>query len=507
MGIGGALLRSFGYLFLLLSLPTFISLYVLLNSGFVSASLLQSISGLVSSFTHNQLMAGLFSSYVVNNALFVAGLIAIIGAAMIIFGSEGHGGLSKVGTEVLILSGLSLVSVVVIPGVLVPLIVSRIPAAASGVGSAISSLLSPITSGFFLIDIVFVTLGIAFIALRFVLDKIGKPRTVKVGRKNAAKTVIASGLFKKVGVPIGTLAMIGVLAFMTFSLTNGVISSAYYQTTSVAANSVSAQYQASSGTSQVFNLSNFYFVKAPDLNTSYKGAITLSPSFEPLPLSLPMSFSVAKLGDPIRFSLSIDLSQFSNLLSMFTPKNIHIPNTMNIFVLYNDSGVVGCTNLQAFSSNNSGLQCNYQLINGNLTKKLLNVTQENENQSILGQMLSVTTLPSSIFSGQNNTTQTTPNGFPKLNFVGHVSFKGNECSLFDVNGSYTASKTTGQLCISDSNGLPLFVKITENISMNGQSIIIGANFAESYLNQNITEQSINQLPPGAIFVNSSTGSP
>lgn len=478
MGVVSTLERGFGYLLLFFGLPTFTALYVLFHSSSVSSFFLQNLSNTVLTFTKNSFLASLMTFSLLNNILLLSGLVAIAGAALLLLGSEGYEGLSKVGTEVLVLSVISLVSVYVISSLVLPALISNV-SNSSSLSSFVASLTGPLLSQVILVNVFFAVLGAILIALKFILPVVSKVPIPKHSKKHRAEPKQFS-LYRVAGIPIGSaafvLALVLIVVFNTGQSVNGV----NYPTSSIAANSVSTLYQsaANSGTAAVFNASNYYFFSAPNLNNSYKGSVILSPSFEPFPITLPVSFSISKFGDPIRFDFSLNVSQFNDLINSFSSGNLSIPSIIKFTMLYNDSGFVSCSNIFT----NGGAPCLFTRVSGNLSRMLMGINGSSVNNSLLGQMFGVLSAPTNIFSQNSsisNSSQllSSSSVLPAFTFSGHVNYKGNPCSLFDINGNYSVSHTTGQACILDSNGLPAFLNLNEVISMGkGQQISFNVNF-------------------------------
>ncbi len=504
MSIGRTLARGFGYVLLFFSLPEFMGLYVLFSSNSISSFFLQNLSGTIALLTKSTLLVGFLSISVLNYLLVISGLVAIAGAALIILFSDGYTGLSKVGTEVLILSIISLISVYVIFNLILPTALSNFTSSssASGISSLISTIATPITSKLISLDIVFIAFGAVLIALRFVLQKLKKPAPQKV-KKGAAKTR-EFFLYRFVGVPSGVAVVIVLLLLTTLFSSVGALNLNPYHYTSIPSSSVSSAYQSLKGTPQIFNLSDYYFISSGNMNNTYSGSIKLSPAIEPLSFSLPMSFSVAKVLDPIRFDFGVNLSNFSNIANMVGNSNVSLPNYIRFDVLYNNSGITSCSNV---NSANNTLKCSFEPLKTNITKELLNINGTSVNRSILGQIFGFLTLPLGVFSG--NLQNYSSNSFiPQFTFVNHVSYNNENCSLFDVNGSYAKTNTSGQVCISDYDGLPAFFYINEVMSLDKQLLEVNINFGLSSRNTNVTLNEINSLPGNSLNNrNTSSGAP
>jgi hypothetical protein len=509
MEIAHVLERGFGYLLLLFSLPMFMGLYIAFHSGLVSPFFLQGLSSTISSFTNNSLLSGLFSFSILNNLLFVSGLVAIAGGALILFGSKDYTGLSAIGTEVLIISVLSLVFAYATSSYLLPYAISHVTASASSITSIVSTIASPLISEVFVVDVVFIAFGAALIALRFLLPYLVKTISSKraAANKNKRATVPTYSLYRYVGIPVGSAVMILILALMTI-FGPSLFSGTTYQTTAIAANSVSLAYQSLAETPQILNLSDFYFLSAPNLNSTYNGQLTLSPSFEPMPFALPMQFSISKLNDPfLRVNFDINISEFSGLISAFHPSNsTQIPNNIKFTFLYNESGIITCSNLANGLSASAGLQCNYNSLPRNFSKILMNINSSNANDSIIGTLFEAFSLPAHLLSSNQNSSTPLQNYLPTFTFINHVSYNGNNCSLFDINGNYSISKTQGQICILDTDGLPAFLNINEILSTgNAGSFDIKFAFGLTALTGNVTLTGINSLPQNVTFTSSATG--
>ncbi len=495
--------RVFGYLFIIFSLPLFVTLYALFASHLLSSG---SFSNLVSSATHNALLAGLVGLWISTAGIFMAGLIAIAGAALIFFGSKEYSGLSKVGTEIVALSAVSIAMIYVILDYVLPFVTSKIGGlSASSISGLVSTIASPMTSVIVSMDIIFIVLGSAFIALRFIL-----PSAVKTLSNRPKKNVnhAPSFWYRTVGLPIGIAVMIILLAFFTVFNTSLLSSVPTYSTTTVAANPVSLSYQNQTSSAGLENLSDYYFLTGPNENTTFNGGVGLSLSNIPLQFSLPLSLSVTKLGDPIRIDFNIDLSQISSILSSLRGKSnnsnsssLNLPSNLKFTILYNSSGTTICDNLN--SSQNFAFQCDYQPTTQNITQELLNINSSNANRSILGQLFNLPRLLTSIFNSGSNSNSPQSESFPTFTFVNNVNYNGNDCSLFYVNATSSLLNLTGRACISDSNGLPSFIDITLAVGSNGASINLNINFGVSSTDKDVTLGDVNSFPPGTIFVNGS----
>ena len=509
MEIAHALERGFGYLLLLFSLPMFMGLYIAFHSGFVSPFFLQGLSGMISSLTNNSLLSSLFSFSILNNLLFISGLVAIAGGALILFGSKEYTGLSAIGTEVLIISVLSLVLAYATSSYMLPYLISHVGASASSMTSIISTIASPLISEVFIVDVAFIIFGAALITLRFLLPYLTKVISAKMAAsKKKHVTTPTYSLYRYIGIPAGSAVMVLVLALITI-FGPSILSGTTYSTTPLAANSVSLAYQSLAETPQILNLSDYYFLSAPNLNNTYNGQLTLSPSFEPLPFSLPMQFSVSKLNDPfLRFNFDLNISEFSGLISSFHKSNSTstIPNNIKFTFLYNESGIITCSNLVSNLPASSGSQCTYNSLPKNFSKMLMNVNSSNANDSIIGTLFNAFSLPAHLLSSSQNNSTPSQNYFPSFTFVNHVNYNGNNCSLFNINGNYSISTMHGQICILDTNGLPAFLSLDELLSAgNIGSFDVKFAFDLTSLTNNVTLAGINSLPQNATFTNSTSG--
>ncbi len=503
MNLLHAFARGFGYLLLLFGLPLFTMMYALFSSNMLAPSFLQGLSTQVMTITGSSILSGLTSFFISVQGLFIAGALAIIGAALIFFGSEGYSGFSKVGTEVLILAGVALVSIYTTTNYILPNVLSRFGSTGTAIGSAVLALFSPLVSTMIDIDIIFVIFGAGLVMIKFAAPYIqnlinGPVKAMKKGKPQAAK----SSLYRLIGIPAGIAVMLVILSIFTIFNSALLQSSPTYNTTPIAASAASTAFQnaaSTAGATGVFNLSDYYLLKGHNSNTTSAGSMSLSLEGIPLQFSLPMAFSVSKFGDPIRIDFNVDLSKLSSLLSAIanasgnssSGSKFSVPSNLRFMIMYNDSGIVICNNINATS--NIPLLCKYQPLAVNLTSVLLNINNQNTNHSILGQIFNIFNLPSLLLSPGSPQSQSST---PQLNFVNNVEYNGNECSLFDVSGSSSAVNTTGQLCISNTNGLPLFVDLTETISVGGQRADFNINFGVTSIDTNVTLQDVTTLPSG-----------
>ena len=491
MSIGRILARGLGYVLLLLSLPEFSGLYVLFNSKSVSPFFLQNLSSTVKLLTGSALVASFLNFSALNYLLVLSGLVAIAGAALIIIFSDGYTGLSKVGTEILILSIISLISVYVIFNLVLPNLISHFAGSSgtSSLSSLITTLSSPLTSQIINLDIAFIVIGAVLVALRFILQKLKVMTSKKAKKSNVKKKEFF--LYRFIGVPSGVAVVIVLLLFVTVFSATGVLNSNPYHYAQIPSNSVSSSYQSLTGTPQIFNLSDYYFLKSANMNSTYGGSIKLSPAVEPLPFSLPMSFSVIKFLDPIRFDFGLNLSNFSNIVNTIGNANISLPKYVKLDVIFNDSGITTCSNV---NSGNGSITCNFEALQVNISKELLNINGTSVNRSILGRIFGFLTYPLSIFSG--NVQNSSGSFIPQFTFVNHVSYNSQNCSLFNVSGTNSGINTSGQVCISDINGLPTFFSINEIVSLDNQPLEVNINFGIVSQNDNVTLNGINSLPTG-----------
>lgn len=504
MDILHGLERALGYILLVIGLPAFITLYSMFSSQLLSPSFLQGISATVLSFTGNPLLASLAGFFVSANGLFLVGALAIFGAALIFLGSKGFSGFSKVGTEIVILSGISLISLYAVTAYVLPSILSgTLGQTGTAVGSAVSSLFSPLLSATMALDIIFLVLGAGLIIMKFVVPYVLKMLSSK-NKKSKSNDVNRLALYKWISLPAGVVVMLFILSVFTIFNSALLSNATTYSTTPAAPNRVSFAFQQASTSPAVFNLSDYYLLKGPNQNMTSAGKVTMSFPGVPLQFSLPTGFSISKFGDPIRLDFNIDLSQFNGLLNSVISRfgnssgtsGFSIPTQLKFTILYNDSGIVICSNLN--SSAIVPLQCDYQPINMNISKVLLNINDSNANHSILGQLFNVINFPELIVGrGSLQATQYVP----RLKFVNHVAYNGNDCSLFDLNGTNPDLNTTGQVCLSDTSGLPLFLDMKESILVGNQVLSFGIDFGFTSINNDITLQQINAFPDGTVFGN------
>lgn len=527
MSVLKALSRGLGYLLLMFSLPLFIDLSVLLNSHDISPLFLQNMSSLIQSFTKNSLLSTLLSISSLDILLLVSGLIAIGAAVLILLGSDGYDGLSNVGTELVVLSAMSLVFVYVVPTFVLPKVSSLIlPAGFSGASSTIFTLLSPIIMQLLVIDAFFLVFGSFLIIFKSVLSR---AKTSAPAHSTAKKVVEKKkqpyALYRKVGIPLGAVTMIVLLVLFTFYL---VVPVSAPSLTPAPANSVSQMFQAAPTTLSIFNASDFLLLNTSRINNSYNGAITLETSLEPIPFSIPLTLSIEKIGDPLRVSINVNLSSISNiinsLLNAFVTSNgncsnncnvnnsntVKLPTDMSFLTLYNDSGLITCTNLFQNFTQSNGLQCNYQRFSTSFNTTLLNTN--NPNETAIGSMFSGFSSATSGLSGRVGSNNSRL-GFPTLKFIGNEYYMGSECTLFYVNETSAYYNMTGEICLSDYTGLPSLVHISNVFSLpNDRSSSIQGLAGESFeLNidlslisssTNITYTGIDTLPPGARFSSS-----
>ncbi len=482
MDVVHGLERGFGYILLFFALPLFMTLFILFNSHSVSYAFLQNLPNLVRSFASIGFLASLLSFSVISNSLLLSGLVAIAGATLILFGNKGYSGLSKVGKEVLILALISLAGVYATLNILLPTVLSKVSTLnLSGVSTFASSFLSPFTSQMITVDIFFAVFGAALIALELGLTHTNK-RLHSKSKKKKKQNEEKFTRYHIIGIPAGAAIAIVLLFVLTFGIVNTTLTVATYQTSSIPANNVSNTYEtaSSSGTYAILAASNYYSSVSPNFNDSYAGKITLSPSIEPVSFSLPMSLSIAKASSSVKINFELNVSQISTLIDSLVKTNL--PSFINLILVYNHSGFTTCSNL-AFTSG-SGLHCSFTPTEGNFSTVLFGANVSTTNQSLLRHILNDVNKAESKFpAGTNLAVQNISyNSFtlPKLTFVKHAVYSGNDCSLFDIEDNYSAATTSGQVCVLDSNGMPAFFSIGTNFQLgNNQSLQLAINFALS----------------------------
>ncbi len=499
--------RIIGYILLVVGLPSFIIMFALFNSGLISSAVSQDISNSVSSLTGNAMLAGFLGFFVSIIGLFLFGAFAVFGAGLIFFGSKGYSGFSRVGTEILVLAVISLVSVYLVTGYVIPIIASSIGGSAAGaVRSTIPGLLSPVSSGIMVLDIIFIIVGAVLLSMKWIAPIVLEIVHRKTAKKNQKVPAGNVQPYRLIGIPVGIAVSLLIIAFFTLMnsslLASNVIT---YNLTPTTQNAVSLAYQnASPNLASLENLSDYYFLTGPNETVTSSGMIGLSVSGIPVQISLPMSLAISKVGDPVRIDFNVSLSQFSSLISAINNDSggvgkITVPNNLVYTLIYNDSGLLICNNLNA--SAGAPLRCTYQPIGENLIKVLLNVNAANENLSVLGLFFSLLEAPNTLLSanaGQNSTYA------PSFTFKGNYKNYGNlggDCSEFYVFAETSYTKTSGSICISDSTGLPTNVDLSETIKLNSRNIDLNINFITISVNQNVTVASVGQLAQGATIVN------
>ncbi len=254
----------------------------------------------------------------------------------------------------------------------------------------------------------------------------------------------------KKSIIIAVLVVIIILvAFITY----------YYNITKI--NNKASPFYTVSNSTELLNVTEHYVNITNHFTINYSGTadIIFSKDSINVTLNVPIDMSFQKSGKLGLFQLYANLTKAYNFFSAFTGAQKE-QNYMSVVLLYNSSGIIECSNITGEMPQN----CTF-----NNSKTVID-TIKNDLEYALFRSYANSLFDTGVILNLGNSS------FP-VKFIGTESYNGNTCSIFDINFSSSNADGSGNLCFSDSVGMPVSLDFTLNgYTSSSSSTAITSNY-------------------------------
>lgn len=254
----------------------------------------------------------------------------------------------------------------------------------------------------------------------------------------------------KKSIIIAVLVVIIILvAFITY----------YYNITKI--NNKASPFYTVSNSAELLNVTEHYVNSKNQFTINYSGTadIIFSKDSINVTLNVPIDMSFQKSGKLGLFQLYANLTKAYNFFSAFTGAQKE-QNYMSVVLLYNSSGIIECSNITGEMPQN----CTF-----NNSKTVID-TIKNDLEYALFRSYANSLFDTGVILNLGNSS------FP-VKFIGTESYNGNTCSIFDINFSSSNADGSGNLCFSDSVGMPVSLDFTLNgYTSSSSSTAITSNY-------------------------------
>lgn len=201
-----------------------------------------------------------------------------------------------------------------------------------------------------------------------------------------------------------------------------------------------------SNAQQALSLSSRRFVNSSAVNMTYNASIHID--MFGTNETIPAQFTLFGGGGVFRASGSVNMTQFLSLISKAVSTSSNHSNAtkinstvVNMFTFHNATGNVFCANTSSglIPYNSLSWSCSYT---GSSNKSLSPI---------------LSTMGPYLFGAAGN--QTSSPKYIPLRYVGNSSYNGNSCALMKFTNAANYDYS-GNICFSDSTGLPLYANIS-----------------------------------------------
>jgi len=245
-----------------------------------------------------------------------------------------------------------------------------------------------------------------------------------------------------------------VIAFISISYVNSLVKPS----------SNKMQFYSVSNSAELLNESEHYVNLTNHFTINYSGTANIMFSRDSInvTLTVPIKMSFQKSGRLGLFRLYANLTKAYNFFSVFTgsPKE---QNYVSAVLLYNGSGIIACSNITEEIPQN----CTF-----NSSKTVINTVKEDLEEVVLKSYASYL-FDTGVLLNLGNSS------FP-VKFKGTESYNSGTCSIFGINFSSSTAEGSGNICFSDSVGMPVsfqfavrgYIQSSSNTGITGSYTVI-----------------------------------
>jgi len=218
----------------------------------------------------------------------------------------------------------------------------------------------------------------------------------------------------------------------------------YYNTSRVI--SKSSPFYSVSNSAELLNVTDHYVNLTDQFTINYSGTVDILFSRDSINITLnvPVEMSFQKSRNIALFNLYANLTKAYNFFSAFTGSQ-EKQNYISLVLLYNGSGIIACSNITGEPPQN----CTF-----NSSKTVINTVKNDLEEALFRSYANYLFDTGAILNLGNSS-------FP-VKFKETENYNGNVCSVFDINFSSSNVNGNGNMCFSDSVGMPVSLDFTVN---------------------------------------------
>ena len=218
----------------------------------------------------------------------------------------------------------------------------------------------------------------------------------------------------------------------------------YYNTSRVT--SKSSPFYSVSNSAELLNVTDHYVNLTDQFTINYSGTVDILFSRDSINITLnvPVEMSFQKSRNIALFNLYANLTKAYNFFSAFTGSQ-EKQNYISLVLLYNGSGIIACSNITGEPPQN----CTF-----NSSKTVINTVKNDLEEALFRSYANYLFDTGAILNLGNSS-------FP-VKFKETENYNGNVCSVFDINFSSSNVNGNGNMCFSDSVGMPVSLDFTVN---------------------------------------------